>query len=50
MMFVFSYWYIVLAGLILALGGTITAFVLMEKKDKKMIKEFLDKNTDEESK
>ena len=49
-MFVFSYWYIVLAGLILALGGTITAFVLMDKKDKKMIKEFLDKNTDEESK
>jgi len=41
MKFVFSGWMIVLVVLVLAIIGTVVAFVLMDKKDKVIIKDFL---------
>ncbi len=41
MTFVFTSWYIVLAALLVAVIGCIVAFVLMDKKDKVIINEFV---------
>ena len=42
MTFVFSYWYIVMAVLLVGIVAAIVAFILMDKKDKVIIKEFVD--------
>ena len=41
MTFVYTSWYIVLAILALAIVGLVVAFVMMDKKDKLIIKEFM---------
>ena len=41
MTFVFTSWYVVLAVLLVAVIGCIVAFVLMDKKDKVIINEFV---------
>ena len=42
MTFVFSFWYIVLAILVLGVIGLVIAFVKMDKKDRELIKDFVD--------
>ena len=42
MTFVYSNWYIVMAILLVAIVSLIVIFVLMDKKDKVLIKEFVD--------
>lgn len=44
MFFVYSSWYIVLAVLAVAIVALIVAFVMMDKKDRQIIKEFVEKN------
>ncbi len=44
MFFVYSSWYIVLAVLAVAIVGLIVTFVMMDKKDRQIIKEFVEKN------
>ena len=44
MKFVYSNWYIVMAVLLVLIAACIVAFVLMDKKDKELIKGFVDKN------
>lgn len=44
MFFVYSSWYIVLAVLAVAIVALIVAFVMMDKKDRRIIKEFVEKN------
>ena len=41
MRFVFSGWIIVLIVLVLAIAGAVVAFVMMDKKDKVIINDFL---------
>ena len=43
MRFVFSGWIIVLIVLVLAIAGAVVAFVMMDKKDKVIINDFLKK-------
>ena len=42
MAFVYSNWYIVMALLLVAIVALITVFVLMDKKDRVLIKNFVD--------
>lgn len=44
MFFVYSSWYIVLAVLAVAIVGLIVTFVMMDKKDRQIIKEFVEAN------
>lgn len=44
MFFVYSSWYIVLAVLAVAIVALIVTFVMMDKKDRQIIKEFVEKN------
>ena len=44
MFFVYSSWYIVLAVLAVAIVGLIVTFVMMDKKDRQFIKEFVEAN------
>ena len=41
MRFVFSGWIIVLIVLVLAIAGAVAAFIMMDKKDKSIINNFL---------
>jgi len=41
MTFVYSHWYIVMAVLLIAIVALIVTFVLMDKKDKVLIDEFV---------
>ena len=51
MLFVWSVWWIVIAVLVLAVVGTMVAFILMDKKDRVIIEDFkkapMPKNEDE---
>ena len=51
MLFVWSVWWIVIAVLVLAVVGTMIAFILMDKKDRVIIEDFekahMPKNEDE---
>lgn len=51
MLFVWSVWWIVIAVLVLAVVGTMVAFILMDKKDRLIIEDFkkahMPKNEDE---
>jgi len=49
MEFVFSFWYIVMAVLVVCIAACITVFVMMDKKDKVLIDEFV-KNASTEQK
>ncbi len=40
MLFVWSVWWIVIAVLVLAVVGTMVAFILMDKKDRVIIEDF----------
>ena len=42
MTFVFSFWYIVMAVLVLGIAACVVGFILMDKKDRVIIKEFVD--------
>lgn len=44
MFFVYSSWYIVLAVLAVAIVALIVTFVMMDKKDRQIINEFVEKN------
>lgn len=44
MFFVYSSWYIVLSVLAVAIVALIVTFVMMDKKDRQIIKEFVEKN------
>ena len=46
MTFVFSFWYIVIAVLVLGIAGCVTGFILMDKKDRIIIKEFVDSSSE----
>lgn len=50
MMFVFSYWYIVLAVLAVGIGAAVFFLVKMDKKDNKMLAEFVESAKQEEVK
>ena len=44
MKFVYSNWYIVMVLLLVLIVACIVVFILMDKKDKELIKEFVEKN------
>ena len=46
MKFVYSNWYIVMAVLLVLIIGSIVAFILMDKKDKELIKDFVKSNAE----
>lgn len=48
-MFVFSYWYIVLAVLAVGIGLAVFFLVRMDRKDRKMLAEFVDSAKQEET-
>ena len=45
MVFVWSYWYIVLAILLIGAIGCVVAFILMDKKDREIISSFVKDNS-----
>lgn len=45
MVFVWSYWYIVLAILAIGAIGCVIAFVMMDKKDRQLMHDFVKQNT-----
>jgi len=47
--FVFSFWYIVMAVLVLGIAGCIAGFILMDKKDRVIIKEFVDGSNEQQT-
>ena len=47
MKFVYSNWYIVIAVLVVLIVASIVAFVLMDKKDKQLIQDFVNMNKEE---
>ena len=52
MEFVFSAWYFVMIALVVGIAVCVTLFVLMDKKDKVLIKEFIENaqsNTESET-
>ncbi len=48
MTFVFSFWYIVMAFLVIGIAGCIAGFILMDQKDKALIKEFVESSNEVE--
>ena len=46
MKFVYSNWYIVIGVLLVLIVASIVAFVLMDKKDRELIQDFVKKNSE----
>ncbi len=49
MYFVYSNWYIVMAVLLVAIIALVVTFIMMDKKDKVLIEEFVKNSTSEET-
>lgn len=47
MAFVYSNWYIVMALLVVAIAALVTIFIMMDKKDRVMIENFINSATTE---